>query len=354
MGDAVTPRTRLIMVNSPQSQWRGVLRRGPGGAGRDHAAAGHPGAVRRVYEHIVFDGSPHQACCAMPSWPSAASWSAPSADHHCTGWKVGYCVAPRALSAEFQRCTGTLTFAPSPRRSGRLPTCWSRSAALSGSAGLLPGQARPFFAVASPARASNCCRSAAPTSSWPTTPRSVTRTTSTSANGWFAEAGVAAIPFRPSARPRPRRAWCVFCFAKERRHAARRPGALVRLWGRRDEPALHSRFARESDPGQYALARRQWPTVRTTAPWCAACVNRGDLVVLPETFTSGFTNETLGNAQTMQGEPRLAAARAGRRGRRGADRQPWSCARAMPASIAWCGCVRTAASMSRQSATCSA
>jgi omega-amidase len=27
-----------------------------------------------------------------------------------------------------------------------------------------------------------------------------------------------------------------------------------------------------------------------------------DLIVLPETFTSGFTNETLGNAETMQGE----------------------------------------------------
>ncbi|MEO8673812.1 MAG: nitrilase-related carbon-nitrogen hydrolase, partial [Tahibacter sp.] len=26
-----------------------------------------------------------------------------------------------------------------------------------------------------------------------------------------------------------------------------------------------------------------------------------DLIVLPETFTSGFTNETLGNAETMQG-----------------------------------------------------
>ena len=29
---------------------------------------------------------------------------------------------------------------------------------------------------------------------------------------------------------------------------------------------------------------------------------QSDLVVLPETFTSGFTNETLGNAETMQGE----------------------------------------------------
>jgi predicted amidohydrolase len=29
---------------------------------------------------------------------------------------------------------------------------------------------------------------------------------------------------------------------------------------------------------------------------------RTDLVVLPETFTSGFTNETLGNAETMDGE----------------------------------------------------
>ena len=29
---------------------------------------------------------------------------------------------------------------------------------------------------------------------------------------------------------------------------------------------------------------------------------QSDLIVLPETFTSGFTNETLGNAETMQGE----------------------------------------------------
>jgi omega-amidase len=29
---------------------------------------------------------------------------------------------------------------------------------------------------------------------------------------------------------------------------------------------------------------------------------RSDLIVLPETFTSGFTNETLGNAESMQGE----------------------------------------------------
>lgn len=40
-----------------------------------------------------------------------------------------------------------------------------------------------------------------------------------------------------------------------------------------------------------------------------------DLIVLPETFTSGFTNETLGNAETMQGESlawlRDAAAAAG-------------------------------------------
>ena len=29
---------------------------------------------------------------------------------------------------------------------------------------------------------------------------------------------------------------------------------------------------------------------------------QSDLIVLPETFTSGFTNETLANAETMQGE----------------------------------------------------
>ena len=33
-----------------------------------------------------------------------------------------------------------------------------------------------------------------------------------------------------------------------------------------------------------------------------ALKGQSDLIVLPETFTSGFTNETLGNAETMQGE----------------------------------------------------
>ncbi len=34
----------------------------------------------------------------------------------------------------------------------------------------------------------------------------------------------------------------------------------------------------------------------------AALKGQGDLIVLPETFLSGFTNETLGNAETMDGE----------------------------------------------------
>jgi methionine aminotransferase len=65
-----------------------------------------------VYEHIVFDGLLHQSVLRHAEL-AARSFVVSSfgKTYHCTGWKIGYCVAPQPLSAEFRKVHQYLTFA---------------------------------------------------------------------------------------------------------------------------------------------------------------------------------------------------------------------------------------------------
>lgn len=109
---AVTPRTRLILVNTPHNPTGAVFRR----ADLDALA----GIVRdtgilvlsdEVYEHIVFDGLPHHSVLTHDELaPRSFVVGSFGKTWHCTGWKIGYCVAPAALSAEFRKVHQYLTF----------------------------------------------------------------------------------------------------------------------------------------------------------------------------------------------------------------------------------------------------
>jgi methionine aminotransferase len=64
-----------------------------------------------VYEHIVFDGADHQSVLRHAELAERSFVvSSFGKTYHCTGWKVGYCIAPRALSAEFRKVHQYLTF----------------------------------------------------------------------------------------------------------------------------------------------------------------------------------------------------------------------------------------------------
>jgi methionine aminotransferase len=56
-----------------------------------------------VYEHLVFDGHQHESILRYPEL-YARSFVAFSLGKvlHCTGWKIGYCVAPPFLMKEFR------------------------------------------------------------------------------------------------------------------------------------------------------------------------------------------------------------------------------------------------------------
>ena len=109
---AVTPRTRMLMTNTPHN---------PSGAMLDAGDVERLVQLLRgtdivllsdeVYEHIVFDGRRHESALRHPELRERAFVvSSFGKTYHCTGWKVGYCVAPPALSAEFRKVHQYNTF----------------------------------------------------------------------------------------------------------------------------------------------------------------------------------------------------------------------------------------------------
>lgn len=113
VADALSDRTRLIIVNSPHNPTGSVL--GPADldaletllAGRDTLLL-----ADEVYEHIIFDGAEHQSLLRRPALAERAFVvSSFGKTYHVTGWKIGYCVAPAALTAEFRKVHQYVTFA---------------------------------------------------------------------------------------------------------------------------------------------------------------------------------------------------------------------------------------------------
>ena len=110
---AVSARTRVIMVNSPHN---------PTGMMLDANDIRELGRVLQgtdaivvsdeVYEHIVFDGARHESLARYPDIAErAVVISSFGKTYHTTGWKVGYCAAPQAISAEIMRVHQFVTFA---------------------------------------------------------------------------------------------------------------------------------------------------------------------------------------------------------------------------------------------------
>ncbi|MCV2217503.1 pyridoxal phosphate-dependent aminotransferase [Thauera sp. Sel9] len=102
---AITPRTRMIMINTPHNPTATVWQR----TDLDRLAelvrgTGIVIVADEVYEHIVFDGVAHASCAAHPELAERSFVvSSFGKTYHITGWKVGYVVAPRELMAEFRK-----------------------------------------------------------------------------------------------------------------------------------------------------------------------------------------------------------------------------------------------------------
>jgi methionine aminotransferase len=110
--DAVTPATRMIMVNSPHNPSGAIFSAADLDALAD-IVRDTPILVLsdEVYEHIVYDGAPHQSVLRHAELAERSFViSSFGKTYHCTGWKVGYCVAAKPLSAEFRKVHQYITF----------------------------------------------------------------------------------------------------------------------------------------------------------------------------------------------------------------------------------------------------
>jgi len=108
----ITPKTKLIIVNTPHN---------PTGAVLDENDLKQLANIVQntnifiisdeVYEHIIFDGLKHNSLITVPELQQRSFIvSSFGKTFHATGWKTGYCVAPKELTTEFRKMHQFITF----------------------------------------------------------------------------------------------------------------------------------------------------------------------------------------------------------------------------------------------------
>jgi methionine aminotransferase len=109
---AVHARTRLIILNTPHNP--------TGAVWSEDDMRALTGLVDgssillladEVYEHVIFDGLAHQSLSRHPELARRAFVvSSFGKTYHATGWRIGYCIAPPDLTAEFVRIHQFINF----------------------------------------------------------------------------------------------------------------------------------------------------------------------------------------------------------------------------------------------------
>lgn len=110
--DAINSRTRMIMINTPHNPTGTVLE------ARDLEAL--QAIVRdqdifvlsdEVYQHLLYDGRQHESVLRYPElYQHAIVTMSFGKTFHATGWRVGYLIAPPAISAEVRKVHQYNTF----------------------------------------------------------------------------------------------------------------------------------------------------------------------------------------------------------------------------------------------------
>lgn len=101
----ISPRTRVIMLNTPHNPTGMIWQESD-----MHALAALVEGTQiivlsdEVYEHLIYDGEIHQSVLRFSSLRerSFVCFSF-GKTYHCTGWKLGYCIAPDTMMQEFRK-----------------------------------------------------------------------------------------------------------------------------------------------------------------------------------------------------------------------------------------------------------
>ena len=109
---AITPRTRLILLNSPHNPTGAVLTRAELEAVAAVAIEHDLVVVTdEVYEHLVFDDNEHVPIATLPGmWERTLTLSSAGKSYSFTGWKVGWATGPAPLVGALFAAKQWLTF----------------------------------------------------------------------------------------------------------------------------------------------------------------------------------------------------------------------------------------------------
>ena len=101
----ITEKTKMILLNSPHNPTGAVL--SADDIKRLKSLLKDTGIFilsDEVYEHLIFDGLQHESILKHPELLARAFVCFSFGKvYHCTGWKLGYCIAPQALMQEFRK-----------------------------------------------------------------------------------------------------------------------------------------------------------------------------------------------------------------------------------------------------------
>jgi len=101
----ISPRTKMIMLNSPHNPTGSVLSEQDMNELRSVVQGTNIFVCSdEVYEHLIFDNIAHQSILRYPDLMerSFVCFSFGKV-YHCTGWKLGYCIASAELTKEFRK-----------------------------------------------------------------------------------------------------------------------------------------------------------------------------------------------------------------------------------------------------------
>lgn len=112
VGEAITPKTRLMMLNFPHNP-TGITLRSEDLDALETIVNNTDVLLLadEVYEHIVFDAKPFLSLSTRPALAARTFLiSSFGKTYHTTGWKMGYCCAPANLTAELRKVHQFMVF----------------------------------------------------------------------------------------------------------------------------------------------------------------------------------------------------------------------------------------------------
>ncbi len=101
----ISSKTKMIIINTPQNPSGTIFSKGDMLKLQELTKNTNIIVLSdEVYEHIIFDGEKHQSVCLFSDLKSRSFIVASfGKTFHVTGWKVGYCCAPKVLMDEFKK-----------------------------------------------------------------------------------------------------------------------------------------------------------------------------------------------------------------------------------------------------------